>query len=520
MRARLSSNRRENKPVGRAGLGRGQTVAPPRIWPRALIFGAIAAVPYLGIAGGLRCDYSQTLAAYHIYAADALLHGQLSLRESLMEKHFAVMADQARAVAEMIQRDRGQRWSPERLNAYLRLSVFHDLAIFKDRFYTYWAPLTPVVLMPFVAAFGPDVSDRFINALFGALNVALAYWMFRNIDRSGLRRISGPCCTALTLLLAFGTVHFWLSCGGRVWFAVQITTLAPLLLSIVALTARRNSPGMYAVSGALFGAAILGRNTELLAGAFYFVVIWLRQRPDREQAVRRFVVRAIAFSLPVIATGLTQMAYNYGRFGDVFESGMGIQVHTGGEPRFVKDFDTYGSFNLVYLTKNLKYYVWNLTFPVIHGRRSFDPEGNSMFLITPPLLFLFLAWRHRDGFTLALLCGAVPIVGALLLFRATGYAQFGNRYLLDAMPFLLLLVATGMNGRLSLAGGVLIIAAIAMNTFGTLGFYPQQTALLHPYLTPGSIAIGAVVLMLAWTAAWMGSPWVRRRLGGPAAATA
>ena len=74
--------------------------------------------------------------------------------------------------------------------------------------------------------------------------------------------------------------------------------------------------------------------------------------------------------------------------------------------------------------------------------------------ITPPLLFLFLAWRQRDAFTLALLCGAIPVVAALLLFRATGYFQFGNRYLLDAMPLLLLLVAAGMKGRLSLAGGV------------------------------------------------------------------
>ncbi len=35
-----------------------------------------------------------------------------------------------------------------------------------------------------------------------------------------------------------------------------------------------------------------------------------------------------------------------------------------------------------------------------------------------------------------------------MLFHGTGWYQFGARYLLDTMPFLLILVAFGMRGRL------------------------------------------------------------------------
>ncbi|HOW17420.1 MAG TPA: hypothetical protein PLC79_00155, partial [Phycisphaerae bacterium] len=153
-------------------------------------------------------------------------------------------------------------------------------------------------------------------------------------------------------------------------------------------------------------------------------------------------------------------------------------------------------------------------FPIRNGQRTFDPEGNSMFLITPPLLYLLWVWRQRDGFTLALLCGAIPLLAALLLFRATGYVQFGNRYLLDAMPLLLLLVATGMQGRVSAAAGVLIVAAIAMNIFGTLRFLPLQTAPVASRLTPTNLILVASALAVIWTAAWRRSAWVRTHLGG------
>ncbi|HOW17421.1 MAG TPA: hypothetical protein PLC79_00160 [Phycisphaerae bacterium] len=475
----------------------------PRIARRAALLGLIAAVPYLAVAGRMQCAYEQSTYPYHVLAADALIHGQLYLRDEAFRDHVRRVAPQFRQSIEAQLRARGETLDANTIQEVVYLKAVHDLAVVGNRLYTYWPPLASVVMVPWVLLFGPGVSDRLVNALFGALNVALAYWMFRSVDRSGLRRISEPCCVALAVLLGFGTVHFFLSCGGRIWFAAQITTTTALLLSIIVLARGPDSARTYALCGALFGAAILGRNTVLLAGLFYPIVIWLRQRNEKGDRLRRFAMRVTAFGLPVILAGILNLAYNYARFGSIFETGQGIAVHTGGAPRFVEDYDRHGTFNLVYLPTNLKYYLWNWRFPVQNGRRMGDLEGNSMFLVTPPLLYLFLIRRRWDGFTVALLFGALPVVAALLLFRATGFSQFGNRYLLDAMPFLLLLVATGMKGRLSFPAFVLIVAAVAMNAFGTAGFYRGLIGPWADWFTPLPLAAAATIAVLIGAAVWV-----------------
>ena len=424
-----------------------------------------------------------------------MLHGQLNLRNEVLAPRFrAAEALALQRVDRHIRNETIRPAAPE-IEKYVCLTAIHDLAVVpfparaidpdsadflrchkeldRYRFYTYWGPLTAVLMIPWVAAFGLTASDNLINALFGAINVTLIYWMLRTVDRAGLRRIREPCCVALTVLFGLGTVHFWLSCRGSVWFAVQIATLTPLILSIIAICARRDSMGTCAMSGAMFGAAVLGRSIVATMGLFYLTVVWVRVRRHPGTIGPRLAARAVAFGLPLLVAGATQLAYNHGRFGSVLETGQGITARTGGEPRFRVEYERFGSFHPVFLARNLWHYFVNPNFPVVNGRRTFDPEGNSLFLITPPLLFVFLIGRRWDGFTAALLAGVIPLVVALLLFRATGFRQFGNRYLLDAMPLLLLLVATGMDGRLSAVGTAMIVAAVAMNTFGALRFHNE-----------------------------------------------
>jgi len=78
------------------------------------------------------------------------------------------------------------------------------------------------------------VSDLLINALFGALNVGLFYWLLWRVDRAGLCPLDEACRIGLTVLFAFGTTHFWQSCAGQIWFAVQIVTVTAVLASLLA----------------------------------------------------------------------------------------------------------------------------------------------------------------------------------------------------------------------------------------------------------------------------------------------
>ena len=386
-----------------------------------------------------------------------------------------------------------------------------DWAEADGRCYGYWAPLAAVVAMPFVAAFGLGVSDQLINVLFGALNVGLFYWLLRRVGRIGLVTMDESCRVALTLLLAFGTSHFWLTCAAQVWFAVHIVTLTAMLAAMIAATSRGNTARSYLVSGAFFGVAILGRNVVILSGLFFVVLIWLRSDGALAARCRAAALRVALFCLPVAAAVGLQGAYNQARFGSAFESGLGIQVTTGGQKRFVEPYQQYGAFSLHYVPHNLKYYLWNVAFPRRgDGRIWFDSEGNSIFLVTPPMLYALLLWRRWNRMTVALLCGVVPLVCSLLAYLGTGYVQFGPRHLLDVMPLLLLLVAGGMRGRVTPVSYVLIVLAVAANLFGTYRMCDEQFAPLEDWITVYTLPVLVAVALLAGSLALR----LRRRTEG------
>ena len=483
---------------------------------RAILLAAGCGFVYVLVAGGFRFEFGQTRYAHHVLMADAMLHGQLHIRDEVLRPIIEKGRGEAEADLRKFQRETGKTIPPEQAEAEIRSWIIHrtlnDWSSVDGRVYGYWAPLAPVLMMPLVAAFGVGVSDLLMNALFGGLNVGLFYWLLRRVDRAGLYGTSEPCRLALTLLLGFGTVSFYLSSSGRVWFAAQVFTLTAVLAAMIAACSPSNRRRDYLASGICFGTAILGRNVVALIGPFFLTLMWLRSAGIAGHRLRWFVRSAAAFCVPVMLAAGVQGAYNHARFGDVFDSGQAALLHTHGDPRFLRDYEQHGQFDFHFLPRNLKHYFWNLNVPRLSdGRLWFDPDGNSMFLVTPPLVYALMAWRRRAPFTSVLAAGAVPMLAGLLLFRATGYYQFGNRYLLEMMPLLLLLVAGGMGGRLSHVGYALVVLAVAVNLYGTYQYCRPQFAAIDPWVgaltLPVFVALAllgrlvAVKVMSRWTGA-------------------
>lgn len=466
--------------------------------PTAVSLAVLAGSVYLLVAGGFRFRFGQTEFAHHVLMADAMLHGQLHIRQELLQTRMDLERPAAERYLEEQLAAKGLTATPAEKEQWIRARLLHDWAIFDGRVYGYWAPLAAVVMMPWVALFGAGASDLLVNALVGGLNVGLFYWLLHRLDRIGLFQMTQTCAVALTVLLAFGTVHFYLACAGRVWFAAQIFTLTVLLAACIAAFSPRHRPHSNLLTGLFFGAALLGRNIVGLAGLFFPAVIWLRLRAAGQKGLWPLVVRTALFCLPCVLALGVQAAYNEARFGDVFESGLAVQIRTGGDPQFIAHYERYGQFDARFVAKNIKYYLWNWRLPrTDDGRIWFDPHGNSMFLVTPPLLYMFLAWRTRSPFVLALICGAAPVVAALLAFQATGFRQFGNRYLLDVMPFLLLLVAAGMRGRLTYAGYALIVLAVAANLFGTYRFCYARFEPVHAFVSELTLVAFVALALVA-----------------------
>ncbi|UCG32970.1 MAG: hypothetical protein JSU68_15060, partial [Phycisphaerales bacterium] len=405
-----------------------------------------------------------------VLMADAFLRGQFFVRAEALEELDRRCREQTLRPRfdEQVRRYRLPLTEEQKAELLTRprSPVQHDWSPVGERYYGYWAPLPAVLLMPYVAVAGLEASDRWFTAVFGALSVLATYLMLREARRASLLRLSPAACIGLVLLLGLGTVHFCYASVAGVWFTTQIVAVFWLTSSVWLLLRSRGRMGWVAAAGAALGAGVLSRSPVLLTLPFFLAVVWKAGSAGR-------AARLACLLAPVLAAGCVQLAYNQARFGHVLNSGQGIQIESeSANPRFVEEYRRYGHLNVHYLPRNLYYYFLNPSLPVSRrtGVRTFDPEGNSVFLVTPAMILALLSVRRRDWFTAALWLGGGTTLAALLLFRATGYFQFGNRYLLDLMPLLILLVAVGMKGRTGLGTGLLIVLSIGVNAWGAHEF--------------------------------------------------
>jgi hypothetical protein len=297
----------------------------------------------------------------------------------------------------------------------------------------------------------------------------------RRANRVGWIRLSTAACVALTLLFGLGTVHFYLTVIGDVWFLSQIVATFFVTLAVYCVLHHHKHSGWSVAAGAAFAAGMLARNSIVATVPFFFLALCASPQPVSPVAWRGAWARALGFSVPLLfAVGVT-LAFNYARFGDAFESGAGLQLRTGAHISFRRDYLEHGLFSLHYLSRNVYFYFFNplLVRRPLTGDLSFDPQGNSMFLVTPALLYVFRSHRRRNWFTLCLWAGVGTGLLMLLLFMGTGWYQFGNRYLLDLMPLAILLIAAGMEGRLTSMSAILIILSIVANAWGTYRFWVE-----------------------------------------------
>jgi hypothetical protein len=171
--------------------------------------------------------------------------------------------------------------------------------------------------------------------------------------------------------------------------------------------------------------------------------------------------------IPLGVIGLGMAWYNVARYGSPFDLGYG---HMQLEGLLARRLAEHGSFSLVFLPENL--YQAFLNLPAWQPRWPFlamDGWGLSMLLSTPILMAGVLApWRER--LAQAMLAAAVLVAIPNLLYYNTGYLQAGYRYALDFLPFLFVLVALGMRGRLRVWSGALIGVSVVMGLLSVVNF--------------------------------------------------
>jgi len=129
-------------------------------------------------------------------------------------------------------------------------------------------------------------------------------------------------------------------------------------------------------------------------------------------------------------------AYNYVRFGNVFEFGHNYL------PEFTRS--DHGQFSLHYLANNVRQYLLELPVAWTEEGWNYAMFGSS-FLLANPALLLMVVWylwdviRRRAGLKhhLTMAFFAVHLF-LLLLHRTGGGFQLGARYAVDLIPYSLI----------------------------------------------------------------------------------
>ena len=331
-----------------------------------------------------------------------------------------------------------------------------------NQFFVPFAPFPAIAFMPLVALIGPTTADQLesgINALLAASSVGLC-WMLTG--RLGVKRLTDRLW--LALLFGFSTAIWWVTTRGGVWHTGHLIAAILTYGCLVELAGRRRPE----LVGLLAGAAFLTRAPLALAVPFYMLLLAPDGLPIREGAKRlagwfrpeRWPIRQwLWLAAGTAPTVVFFFWYNAARFGSPFESGYALATL----PDWLEQRRQIGLFSTAHIGMNVDLLV--LTFPDrIDEVPFFKPDGFGMsVLFTSPglLLAAFAPWRSRQSWWLG--AAALAVLVPTLLYYGGGWLQYGYRYFLDSIPFVLALAA------LAVANGERVgIGWAAVISFGTL----------------------------------------------------
>jgi hypothetical protein len=340
-------------------------------------------------------------------------------------------------------------------------------------YYVVYPPLPAVLMVPFVAFFGTSLNQTLFGLFFAAATVVVAYLVARSVIAKMQQSTPASRQTYIwfAALLGFSTIFWYLSSIGSVWLIAQVIATFFMMLALYECF-NKNRP---LIIGLLVGASFWCRLPTAL-GIFFFVALIIAQQ-DTKGWMGKF--KSALPYLAKLAAGmavfvLLDFAYNYARFGTVFNVGYWLIPGVMDEPWF-----QYGHFSPLYIPANLAPFLLGLpmlasTAPYIQ----FPMSGMAIWFTTPAFLFT-LKTKIKDKVTICAWLATFLIAAIIFNNAATGWG-FGYRYAVDFYPFLFLLTVRGMGGNLRWYHKLLIIIGIIVNLIGVVAInkFPGASVLV------------------------------------------
>lgn len=352
--------------------------------------------------------------------------------------------------------------------------VYPDWVPWNGHRYLPFGPLPGVMIIPFLPVLELGLPMRWISHLFTLVNVFVFY---RVLGLSGItdeRR-------KWALLLFFGSsAYFTVGITGMSQGFGHVIAILFLLLAIGEALGKRR----VVLIGLFVGLAAATRFTALFALPFFVWLLWRNEKIDesrpeetREPVGSRKSLTRLASTSALLLAGLAGpvlmlFLYNYLRFGKPLETGytmslLGYEVLTQAR--------SMGMFSIIHIPKNL--FMMLLQGPIPWPRVDAPvlefpylaptPWGMGMFFTSPALVYAFRA-HLKDRFVqacwIAILCVMLPVI----TYYGVGWVQFGYRYSLDFLPFMLLLAARGFPSPMPRTAKWLVIVGVAVNIWGAI----------------------------------------------------
>ena len=327
-----------------------------------------------------------------------------------------------------------------------------DIANRWKKYYVSFPPFPAVLFVPFVAIWGLAFNDVIFTVLLAALGPMLLFLVLRRLRMRGDSERSEIDDLWLTAMFGVGTVYYYSSVLGQVWYTAHIVaTVLTGLFVLCSLDAKRP-----VLAGVLLGAIVLTRPQMGFWGILFLY--------ETHRAKKPWLRTLVQVGVPVALLGIVGAAFNWARFHSLSEFG-----HSYLNVRWTDRIQRYGLFNYSFLARNLAV-AFTLT-PKLLAKRPFVQigwHGLSMLITTPALLYLL--WpRDKSDLHRALWVTVAPIALMSFLYQNDGWVQFGYRFSIDYLFALMMLLAIG-NRPMTRTWKALIVVGIAINLFGAITF--------------------------------------------------
>ena len=336
-------------------------------------------------------------------------------------------------------------------------SWWEELAEYNGHYYVSFPPFPSVVQFLLYPFFGLNTPDNLVNTLFGLGAFVIVY---RLLMRKG---VNGLNASVIALLFILGSNLFYLSVTGWVWFSAQTQGFFFTTLAIYLMDSHRRAAWVF--SFLCLGIAFACRPFNVVYAPLLLYMLY--QRINDGRGFWTTIVRCLPYVLPLAAMGLGVATYNYARFGSLFEFGH----------NYLPEFQAENQFGLRYILPNL---LEVLKLP--GSADTFWPQynGTLFFLVNPAYVLVavsLLRGRFDAKKLIYVICLLIHIV-VTLAHRTMGGWQFGSRYLVDMLPFMLVFIGDDpvYKGNISRRGSAalplaLAVIGIAVNVWGAIWFY-------------------------------------------------